>query len=42
MLTSLKKAYGAEVTRSIQNSIYYINKENFLDHYIICQYQQQT
>jgi hypothetical protein len=26
----LKKAYGAEVTRSIQNSIYHINKKNFL------------
>jgi hypothetical protein len=29
----LKEAYGAEVMRSIQNSIHHINKENFLDLY---------
>jgi hypothetical protein len=29
----LKEAYSAEVMRSIQNSIHYINKENFLDLY---------
>jgi hypothetical protein len=31
--TPLKEAYSAEVMRSIQNSIHYINKENFLDLY---------
>jgi hypothetical protein len=29
----LKEVYSAEVMRSIQNSIHYINKENFLDLY---------
>jgi hypothetical protein len=29
----LKQAYGEEVIRSIQNGIYHINKENFLDLY---------
>jgi hypothetical protein len=29
----LKEVYGAAVMRSIQNGIYYINKENFLDFY---------
>jgi hypothetical protein len=31
--TPLKKVYSVEVMRSIQNSIHYINKENFLDLY---------
>jgi hypothetical protein len=29
----LKEAYSTEVIRSIQHSIYYINKENFLNLY---------
>jgi hypothetical protein len=29
----LKEAYGAEVMRSIQHGIHYIDKENFLDLY---------
>jgi hypothetical protein len=29
----LKEVYSVEVMRSIQNSIHYINKENFLDLY---------